>query len=47
MNTSEVGLNLIKDFEGASISDNALNQAEEIVTKLVTAPVNQNQFDQI
>jgi GH24 family phage-related lysozyme (muramidase) len=45
MNISEVGLNLIKDFEGASISDNALDQAEESVTKLVTAPVNQNQFD--
>ena len=45
MHASSVGLNLIKTFEGGNISSNILIQLEEDISRLVTAPINQNQFD--
>jgi GH24 family phage-related lysozyme (muramidase) len=42
---SEVGQNLIKTFEGATLSKNIVKDLEEKVSNLITAPINQNQFD--
>ena len=45
MHISEVGQNLIKTFEGATLSKNIVQDLEEQISNLITAPVNQNQFD--
>lgn len=45
MHVSSTGLNLIKTFEGGSLSSDILLQLEEDISRLVTAPINQNQFD--
>jgi len=42
---SEIGQNLIKTFEGAALSKNIVQDLEEEVSDLITAPINQNQFD--
>ena len=45
MHISEVGQKLIKTFEGAALSKSIVKDLEEKVSNLITAPVNQNQFD--
>ena len=42
---SEAGLEFIRLFEGAYLSSEIVSSLEKEVSKLVTAPVNQNQFD--
>jgi len=42
---SEAGLEFIRLFEGAYLSSEVVSSLEKEVSKLVTAPVNQNQFD--
>ena len=44
---SEAGLEFIRLFEGAYLSSEIVSSLEKEVSKLVTAPVNQNQFDEI
>ena len=45
MHISEVGQKLIKTFEGAALSKSIVKDLEEQVSNLITAPINQNQFD--
>ena len=42
---SEAGLEFIRLFEGAYLSSEVVSSLEKEVAKLVTAPINQNQFD--
>ncbi len=42
---SEAGSEFIRTFEGAYLSSNITSQLEKQVSDLITAPVNQNQFD--
>jgi len=42
---SQAGLDFIRIFEGAYLSSDVVNKLEKEVSELITAPVNQNQFD--
>ena len=42
---SEAGLEFIRIFEGAYLSSEVVSSLEKKITALVTAPINQNQFD--
>ena len=42
---SKAGLDFIRLFEGANLSPEIVESLEKEVTALVTAPINQNQFD--
>tara|TARA_R100001443_G_scaffold89812_1_gene96344 strand:+ start:30 stop:266 length:237 start_codon:yes stop_codon:yes gene_type:complete len=42
---SEAGLEFIRLFEGAYLSSEVVSSLEKEVSELVTAPINQNQFD--
>ena len=42
---SQAGLDFIRIFEGAYLSLDIVNKLEKEVSELITAPVNQNQFD--
>ena len=42
---SEAGLEFIRLFEGAYLSTEVVSSLEKEVSELVTAPINQNQFD--
>ena len=42
---SEAGLEFIRLFEGAYLSSEVVSSLEKEVSELVSAPINQNQFD--
>ena len=42
---SEAGVEFIRLFEGAYLSSEVVSSLEKEVSELVTAPINQNQFD--
>ena len=42
---SEAGVEFIRLFEGAYLSSEVVSSLEKKVSELVTAPINQNQFD--
>ena len=42
---SQAGLDTIRLFEGAPLSQESVNNLEKELSQLVTAPINQNQFD--
>ena len=44
-NVSQTGLDFIRTFEGAYLSSDIINKLEKEVSDLITAPLNQNQFD--
>jgi len=44
-NVSQTGLDFIRTFEGAYLSSDTVSKLEKEVSALITAPLNQNQFD--
>ena len=42
---SQAGLDTIRLFEGAPLSKESVNNLEKELSELITAPINQNQFD--